>query len=323
MKAPLESIATGKHQGRSVAVARVPVVPSIAGGLLVMAISLAAPLAANAEDATHPAPAAMKRLCDTDWPTAAYAIRVGKDKNEGKPLRAYDPNRPTAVYDIDAGRYLFGPKGEIDHVVGRFTDKEDAKPVLKEIAERRAELWVSYRPPFIDYPGAYIVNESPTCKITRDNAVVDKSSWILELDGVLVVGTQRDCAGNKRVKKVTVVGCDGLKTLVTDTVTAPCAEVAQIDSCIYRVAPGVLLFEHSYSYPGGSENDLRAYDIRNRKKVFGLEHGQEGGPETELVGVEDQDKDGTPEIVFRVAGTDEVTRILKWKNGKYTESKAK
>jgi len=309
-----------KHESRNAAVTRFPRVASIPGGLLVMAIWL--PLAAGAEDAPRSAPTATKKLCDTDWPTAAYAIRVGKDKNWGKPLRAYDPRRPMAVYDVDAGRHLFGPKGEIDHVVGRFTDEKDAKPVLKEVAQKRG-LWASYRPPFIDYPGAYIVTESPTCKITRDNPVVDKSSWILELDGVLVVGTQRDCAGTKRVKKVTVVGCDGLKNLVTDTVTASCDEVAQIDTCIHRVEPGVILFEHSYSYPGGTQVDLRAYDIRKRKKVFSLENGQEGGPETELVGVEDQDKDATPEIVFRIAGTDEVIRVLKWKNGKYVESKTR
>jgi hypothetical protein len=304
-------------------VTRFPAVRTIPGGLLLMAMSLAAPLAASAEDAPHAPAAAMDRLCDTDWPTAAYAIRVGKDRNWGKPLRAYDPRRPMAVYDVDAGRYLFGPKGEIDHVVGRFTDKKDATPVLKEIEKERAELWMSYRPPFIDYPGAYLVTGSPTCKITRDNPVVDKSSWILELDGVLVVGTQRDCDGTKRVKNVTVVGCDGLRTVVTDTVTASCGEVAQIDTCIHRVEPGVLLLEHSYSYPGGSEVDLRAYDIRKKKKVFSLDNGQEGGPETELVAVEDHDKDATPEIVFRVAGTDEVTRVLKWKNGKYRESKTR
>ena len=278
--------------------------------------------AAGAENAPRPAPAAKTRLCDADWPTAAYAIRVGKDKNQGNTLRAYDPNRPTAVYDLDAGRYLFGPKGEIDHVVGRFTDKKDAQAALKQV-QAEPDLWVGHRSPFIDYPGAYLVTESPTCKISRDNPVVDKSSWILELDGVLMVGTERDCAGAKRVKTVTVVGCDGLKNLVSDTVTASCDEVAQIETCVYRVEPGVILFKHSYSYPGGSQIDLRGYDIRKGKKVFSLENGQEGGPETELVDVEEQGKDATPKIVFRVAGTNQVTRVLQWKNGKYTESKTR
>ena len=309
-----------EHQARNGTVTRLRRLTSIPSCLVVVAISLPALRSANAGDVAQAAPPAAKKFCDTDWPTAAYAIRVGKDKNSGKPLRAYDPRLPMAVYDVDSSRYLFGRKDEITHVIGRFSDKKDAEPVLKEV-EQKVGLWANYRPPFIDYPGAYIVSERPTCTITRDNPIVDKSSWILELDRALVVGTQRDCTGSKRVKNVTVVGCDGLKNLMTDTVTAPCNEVAQIDTCIHRVAPGVILFEHSYSYPGGTQVDLRAYDIGKRRKVFSLENGQEGGPETELVGVEDQDKDAAPEIVFRVAGTDQVTRVLNWKNGKYVERK--
>jgi hypothetical protein len=279
--------------------------------------------AANAQATAKPAPAPMKGLCDTDWPNATYAIEVGSEKNAGKPLRTFDANRPMEVYDLDSGRYLFGTKGEVEHVVGQFLEKDDAKAALAQVETRRRDLWKPSSPPFIRYPGAYIATQNPTCKISRANPAVEKSSWVIESNGLLFVGTQRQCVGKDRVKKVSVVACDGMTNLLTDTVSAACNEVAQIDSCIYPITPGVFLFQHSYSYAGGTEIDLRAYDVRNKKKVFSLENSQEGGPETELVTIEDHDKDGVPEIVFRVAGTDEVTRVLKWKSGTYVETKTK
>ena len=87
--------------------------------------------------------------------------------------------------------------------------------------------------------------------------------------------------------------------------------------------PGVFAFKHSYSAPAqGTQLHLRVYDVPKKKRLHSLEAGHDGGPETELMSVEDIDKDGVPEIVHTIAGTGERTSVLKWTKGKFAKVKA-
>ncbi len=260
-------------------------------------------------------------LCDSDWERPNLVIEIGERENDGKPLQSYDPNQPMAPYELPGERYLFREKGMVSRVVGRFSDRKEGEAALKEVLTEMSHLWTNAYPPFLSSPGAYLVTESPTCKVTRRNPVIDPSSWILEKNGVLLVGTETSCTRARLTKKVTVVSCDGMKNLVSDSVTAPC-EAGQVTTCIHPIAPDVFAFEHFYSQPGGTEVRLRIYDVRKKKRLHSFDSSHGGGLDTELMSVEDVDKDGVPEIVHSIAGTGEKTSVLKWSKGRFVKVKS-
>ncbi|PTL76910.1 hypothetical protein [Vitiosangium sp. GDMCC 1.1324] len=261
------------------------------------------------------------RLCDSDWDGQSFIVQIGKRKNDGKPLQPYDPSQPMAPYELPGDRYLFGERGKVYRAIGRFSDRKEGEEALRKVETEMTYLYTNSYPPFLTSPGAYLVTESPICKIDRRNPVIDPSSWILEKNGVLLVGTDTGCTGGKRTKKVTVVSCDGMKNLVTDSVAASC-ESNRVNTCIYPVAPDVFAFEHYYSQPGsGTEVRLRIYDVRKKKRLQSIDRSNDDGPDTELMKVKDVDNDGIPEIVFSIAGSGEQTSMLKWRKGKFLEVK--
>ncbi|MCY1075723.1 hypothetical protein [Archangium lansingense] len=261
------------------------------------------------------------RLCDSDWDSRSLVIQIGERDNDGKPLQPYDPSQPMAPYEFPGDRYLFREKGMVYRAVGKFSDRKEGDEALRQVETKMTHLYTNAYPPFLSSPGAYLVTESPTCKINRRNPVIDPSSWILEKNGVLLVGTDTSCTDGKLTKKVTVVSCDGMKNLVTDSVTAPC-ESNRVNTCIYPVAPDVFAFEHYYSQPGsGTEVRLRVYDVRKKKRLQSIDRSNGEGPDTELMNVKDVDNDGIPEIVFSIAGSGKQTSMLKWRKGKFVEVK--
>lgn len=259
-----------------------------------------------------------EELCDSDWEGQSFAIALGKWKSDGKPLQPYDPQQPMAPYELSGDRYLFSEKRKVYRVVGKFHDRAEGEATLKEVLTEMSHLWTNAYPPFLMNAGPYLVTEAPTCKVTRRNPVIDPSSWILEKNGVLLVGTETSCTRERLTKKVTVVSCDGVKNLVSDSVTAPC-EAGRVTTCIHPIAPDVFAFEHSYSQPGGTEVRLRIYDVRKKKRLQSFDSSHGGGPDTELMSVEDVDKDGVPEIVHSIAGTGEKTSVLKWSKGRFVK----
>ncbi|QRK13994.1 hypothetical protein JQX13_38350 [Archangium violaceum] len=261
-------------------------------------------------------------LCDSNWDSRSLGIEIGERKNDGKPLQPYDPANPMAPYDLPGDRYLFGQKGKVYRTIGKFTDKKEGEEALRKVETEMTHLYTNAYPPFLTSPGAYLVTESPTCKIDRKNPVIDPSSWILEKNGVLLVATDAGCTRGQHTKKITVVSCDGMKNLVTDSITAPC-EANRITTCIHPVAPGVFAFEHYYSQPGsGTEVRLRVYDVRKKKRLQSIDRSNDEGPDTELMNVSDVDKDGVPEIVFSIAGSGKQTSMLKWTKGRFVEAKS-
>jgi hypothetical protein len=261
------------------------------------------------------------RLCDSDWDSRSFVVQIGERDDDGKPLQPYDPSQPMAPYEFPGGRYLFREKGMVYRAVGKFRDRKEGDEALRQVETKMTHLYTNAYPPFLSSPGAYLVTESPTCKLDRGNPVIDPSSWILEKNGVLLVGTDTGCTGGKLTKKVTVVSCDGMKNLVTDSVAAPC-EANRVNTCIYPVAPDVFAFEHYYSQPGsGTEVRLRVYDVRKEKRLQSIDRSNGAGPDTELMNVKDVDNDGVPEIVFSIAGSGKQTSMLKWSKGRFVEIK--
>jgi hypothetical protein len=269
-----------------------------------------------------PAPAhAEERLCDSEWGDQSFTIEVGERKNDGQPLQAHDPAKPFEPYDLLGDRYLFAEKGVVYRTVGRFTDKEEGEEALKKVYTM-SHLYTGAYPPYLTSLGPYLVSEASACKVNRDNPVIDPASWIMEKDKVLLVGQATTaCERGQTTKKLTVVSCDGKKNLLTYSVSAPC-EAGRITTCVHSLAPGVFIFEHYYSSPGaGTSVNLRVYDTGKKKKLKALSWVNEGGPEAEVLGVEDVDKDGVPEIVRSIAESDKPTSMLKWKSGRFIEVK--
>lgn len=274
-------------------------------------VALAAPQRARAEP-----------LCDQEWNGRTLVIQLGERKNDGSPLLPYDPQQPMNPYEFLGDRYLFREKGVVYRAVGRYQDRTEGKAALKQVYNEMPHLYTGAYPPLLTTPGAYLVTDSPTCKISRKNPVIDPASWILEKDGVLLVGAQTECKKGQLTKTITVVSCDGMKNLMTDSVSAPC-DMERVNSCIYPVVPGVFAFEHSYSAPAqGTQLRLRVYDVPKKKRLHSIDAGHDGGPETELMSVQDIDNDGVPEIVHTIAGTGERTSVLKWTKGKFAKVKA-
>ncbi|WPB76527.1 hypothetical protein KYC5002_47020 [Archangium violaceum] len=261
-------------------------------------------------------------LCDQDWEGGNLVIQLGERKNDGSPLQRFDPQQPMNPYEFPGERYVFRQKGRVYRAVGRFQDRQEGEAALKQVYNEMPHLYTGSYPPFLSNPGAYLVTESRTCKINRKNPVIDPAWWILEKDGVLLVGSQTECKKGQLTKTVTVVSCDGMKNLMTDSVSVPC-DMGRVNSCIHPVVPGVFAFAHSYSAPAqGTQVRLRVYDVPKKKRLHSIDAGHDGGPETELMSVQDIDNDGVPEIVHTIAGTGERTSVLKWSKGKFAKVKA-
>lgn len=269
-----------------------------------------------------PAPAhAEERLCDSEWGEQSLAIEVGERKNDGQPLKSYDPANPFEPYDLPGDRYLFARKGITYRSVGRFTDKQEGEEALKKVYEEMTYLYTGAYPPYLASLGPYLVSETFSCKVDGKNPVINPSSWLMEKDKVILAGATTACVRGRLTKKLTVVSCDGKKNLITDSVSAPC-EAGRVTTCIHPVTPGVFIFEHFYSSPGGGTSvNLRAYDTGKKKKLKSMDWVNEGGPEAEVLGVEDVDKDGVPEIVRSIAESGKPTSMFKWKSGKFIEVK--
>ncbi|ATB42330.1 hypothetical protein CYFUS_007808 [Cystobacter fuscus] len=266
---------------------------------------------------------AEESLCDSEWGAKSLTIEIGERKNDGQPLQSYNPAKPFEPYDLLGDRYLFAEKGVVYRTVGTFTDRKEGEEALKTVYMEMTHLYTGAYKPYLTSLGPYLVNDASTCKVNRDNPVIDPASWIMEKNKVLLVGQATTaCERGQTTKKLTVVSCDGKKNLLTDSVSAPC-EAGRITTCIHPLAPGVFIFEHYYSAPGaGTSVNLRVYDTAKKKKLKALSWVNEGGPEAEVLGVEDVDKDGVPEIVRSIAGSGRPTSLLKWNNGKLTEVKA-
>jgi len=284
----------------------------------------AAPAPSASAPATPPATPAPPRAeppCDTEWGDGQlHVIYVGERKDDGTPLDPFQPSNPMSLYEVPGGRYLFMDPGTVVKAVGSFEERAEGEATLRELEVE----WASARP-FMTRLGPYLLPESPTCKVTRlargKNPVINKASWLMDKDGVLLAGTRTQCKNGLRTKKVTVMSCDGMKNLLTDSVQAPC-EALRINTCVRPVVPGVVLLKHSYSKAGGTIIHLRVLDLARKKRVQSLEEAHEGGPDTELVGVEDLDQDGVLEIVYRRARDDALTRVLKWSKGRFVETRS-
>ncbi|MBZ4416620.1 hypothetical protein [Myxococcus sp. RHSTA-1-4] len=260
--------------------------------------------------------------CDRDWADGQdFRIEIGWRKDDGKPLRPFNPDDPMYPYELRGDRFLFLEKGMVYTAVGRFTDREEGEAARRKVEIERPEARVS-----LMIPGPYLATGSPTCKVSSmtrmKNPRVDKASWILEQDGLLLAGARTQCTHGSQTKKVTAMSCDGMKNLLTDTVTAPC-EARRIDTCVRPVVPGVVLLDHSYSMTGGTNIHLRVYDLKRKKRLQSIDASHGGGPETELLSVEDTDGDGVPELVYSIAGTGQRTRVLKWTQGRFAEVRSK
>ena len=170
-------------------------------------------------------------------------------------------------------------------------------------------------------PGAYLPSEKYTCTLNKENDTLAKADWIVELDGHLFAGAESACKDEKKKKKtISVVDCDGKRLVVKDTIEVPCD--ASVHSCLNPLPDQAITFEHVYSMPGeGTEVLVRAYDIKSKRRVFAVESSNDGGPETELMSVEDVDGDGVPEIVQRIAGTGKVVSKMKWRNRHFVQVK--
>ncbi|HYO69028.1 MAG TPA: hypothetical protein VEU33_23405 [Archangium sp.] len=274
-------------------------------------VVLAAPHWAHAE-----------QLCDHAWDGRTMVIQIGERKNDGTPLEPHDPRQPMKPYEFLGDRHLFREKGVVYRAVGRFQDRAEGEAARDQVYTDMTHLYTGAYLPRLTTPGAYLVTDSPKCNISRKNPVIDPASWILEKDGVLLVGAQTECKKGQLTKTITVVSCDGMKNLMTDSVSAPC-DAGRVTSCIHPVVPGVFAFDHSYSAPAqGTQVRVRVYDIPKKKRLHTIDAGHDGGPETELMSVQDIDKDGVPEIVHTIAGTGERTSVLKWSTGKFAKVKA-
>lgn len=280
-----------------------------------------APTAPATSPGTAPAPARAEVLCDTNWfDGQSVIIQIGERKDDGKPLQSFKPNEPMYPYELPGGRFLYGEKGMVFTAVGRFESHEAGEAALKKVETERPSARA-----FLTRMGAYLVPESRTCKVTQlargKTPAIGAASWLVETEGVLLAGVRTQCKNGQLAKKVSFLSCDGMKTLLTDSVSAPC-EAGRVNTCMHTLAPGVVLLAHEYSAPGGTQMLLRGYDVKKKQRLYSGDFGNEGGPDAEITRLEDVDGDGVPEIVTTVAGTGKRTSVLKWNKGRFAESKS-
>lgn len=269
---------------------------------------------------------AAKALCDDEWEGGFWTIAVDERKYDGRPesLKNYDPQHPNEPWQALSERYLRRKdccgNVYIHKSIGRFYDKKEAEAFLKKVyakSEFARHLNPRY-PAFVSAPGALLVSDKYTCTLNEENDTLTKASWIVELEGRLFAGAETGCKQGKKRKTVSVVDCEGKRTVVTDTLEAPCG--VSVRSCLYPLPDAAFALDHVYSKAGeGTSVVVRAYDLKKKQRVFSAEETNDGGPETVLMSVDDVDGDGVPEIVHRVAGTDELVSTLKWRNRRFVK----
>jgi hypothetical protein len=260
-------------------------------------------------------------VCDDQWPVVPYGVLLKDAKRDpAQTLRAPTPGQPFEPWDLPGDRYLFGDHALTYSVLGPYGDRKDAAAALEEVRAKYTHLITPSLPPSVFVPGAYLASASPRCTLKRDNKAVDVGHWVHEQDDRFFVGQFTPCARAQRAKTVTVLACDGNKQLVSDVVKADC-DGGRITTCLHPLGKGVYLFSHRHSRQGGSEVKLRVWDTQRRRRLQSLDHSVEGGPEAELVSVEDTDGDEIPEIVYKVAGSGETTKVLRFSGGRFVAAK--
>ncbi|WP_163997388.1 hypothetical protein [Pyxidicoccus caerfyrddinensis] len=286
------------------------------------------PAAATPAPSSSPATAHAESPCDTDWVDGQALIIVqGERQDDGTPLTPFRPSDPMYPYDLRGGRFLFGGQGTVFTAVGRFEDPEEAEAALK-----RMEREMPSTRSVLTTLGPYLVPESPKCRPSRvargKNPVIDAASWIVEKEGVLLAGSQTQCKNGKLTKKVTVMSCDGMKNLMTDTSEHVCDRTRHVDTCVYAMEPGIVFLKHAYTLNGVNSIQGRALDVRKKKVVFkqditngsGLPGGDpENTPRTDF---EDVDQDGVPELVVSVPDKGERTSVRRWRQGKFVDTRS-
>lgn len=287
---------------------------------------------ASAPSTVAPAPASAaagtESPCDTDWVDGqALIIEIGHRPDDGTPLTPFRPSDPMYPYELRGSRFLFGEKGNVITAVGRFEDREEGKAALQQVERERPSSRA-----FLTSLGPYLVPESPACRPSRiargKNPAIDDASWIVAKEGVLLLGAQSPCKNGMLTKKVTVTSCDGMQTLMTDSVQHVCDHDRHVDTCVYSMEPGVVFIKHAYTLNGETSIQARALDVRKKKQVFkqkltngsGLPGGEsENTPETDFA---DVDGDGIPEQVVSLPDTGQRISVRKWHQGKFVETRS-
>ena len=258
-----------------------------------------------------------RQLCDENWAGDFYTVFLDWNiKYDPAAIKEYNPQKPEEPWTVRDGRYLrtrFDPRTMM-RLIGRFNDRAEAKAFESRIV--REEKFARYTNPRfpvqVNRVGALLVNDTFTCKVRLENEAMASATWIVEVDGRLVVGGETACKNGKKTKTVQVVDCAGEKTLVADKVITSCG--ARITSCLNPIPDGAIVFEHIYVDDGATTVAVRAFDLNKKKRVFIRDGINEGGEDTALLGVLDVDGDGVPEVAYRIAGSDKVVQQWKWRN---------
>jgi hypothetical protein len=292
--------------------------------VFVSAVMPAAP--ASAEEGASARPAT-KRLCDEDWEGQFLTVVIDKKKYDGSAssLKAFNAATPNEPWQVTSERYLRYKDGYgnvfLHKLLGRFYDRKQAEAFLRKVnidSGFSRHLNPRY-PPSISGPGALLVSDKYTCTLNEENEVLAKANWIVEVDGHLFAGGESQCKQGKKRKTVSVVDCDGKKTLTTDTVETPCE--ASVHSCLYPLPGDAFAVDHDYSQASeGTTVAIRAYDLKKKRQVYSAEETNDGDADTTIVVVDDVDGDGVPEIVHRVAGTGQIVSQLKWRNHQFVKA---
>jgi len=276
-----------------------------------------------------------KALCDGDWEGGFWTVAVDEKKFDGnvKVLKDYDPQHPNEPWQVLSDRY-FGLKDCCGNVVlhrflGRFYDRKQAEAFLKKAYSDSglARHFNPRYPPTIIKPDALLASEKYACKLNKENDLLRHANWIVEVDGHLFAGAESSCKQGKKKKTVSILDCEGKKTLATDSWSAPC-DGSRVDSCVFPMSPGVAGIRQDYSASEeGRQTSFRVYDLSRGRQLATFT----GGGDWEAQGgtfcnFEDRDGDGVPEIVNTECESSEKcaeVRIRKWKKDRFIDVKLK
>jgi len=265
-------------------------------------------------------------LCERDWPIDVYRVVLGTHPDNGKRLIEFDPKHPAVPYQISGARFFFGTKGSVHRVVGEYLSRREAEAAQDDIDLNHRDLRNGSDPPRVQDFGAYFPDAPRACTIKR-SPLVENASWVVEANGIQLVSNKKGCdkGGGKVVKKIAAMTCDGTKELFADTVIAECeGEFApRITTCVWRLTPEVIVFDHKSSREGGTDIHVRVYDVAKKKRIQSIDASNEGGEGTEIMSFGDSDGDGVPEAIYQRAGESRVTTRLDWNGKRFVEARRK
>jgi len=186
-----------------------------------------------------------------------------------------------------------------------FYDYSGASAHLSKVRKQHKDAYVKN-------VGSVIITFSNSCLIEK-KAIQKEVEWVVSKDNHIFSCVTKKADSD--VTKALFVGDCMMKQSSIDSMHASIP--TRINCALYCFTPDLYCVVFDYSGEASTQFKLSVFNLRENKIVYSKNWSHEGGPETELISLEDYSRNGKPTLVTRRASDDTVLEILKWENNTF------